>query len=33
MPMPIASMTGFGEAAGTAGGLAWRIEIRSVNGR
>ena len=31
--MPIASMTGFGEAAGTAGGLAWRIEIRSVNGR
>src|ERR1700761_3014035 len=29
----LASMTGFARAEGTAGGLAWAWELRSVNGR
>ncbi len=33
MPAPIASMTGFARTEGTANGIAWAWEIRSVNGR
>jgi len=33
MTVPLASMTGFAHAQGTAGGLAWTWELRSVNGR
>ena len=31
--MPLSSMTGFAESAGAQGGLAWRWEAKSVNGR
>jgi uncharacterized protein (TIGR00255 family) len=31
--MPLSSMTGFAESAGGQGGLAWRWEAKSVNGR
>jgi len=31
--MTIASMTGFGRAAGSSGATAWTVEIKSVNGR
>lgn len=31
--MAISSMTGFGRAQGTHGGLTWQIELKSVNGR
>ncbi|MGI4797971.1 MAG: YicC/YloC family endoribonuclease [Janthinobacterium lividum] len=31
--MSLASMTGFGRAEGSAGGIAWAWEMRSVNGR
>ena len=31
--MPLSSMTGFAESAGAQGGLAWRWEVKSVNGR
>src|SRR3954468_2889531 len=31
--MPLSSMTGFAESAGSQGGLAWRWEAKSVNGR
>lgn len=33
MPNVLASMTGFARTEGTAGGLAWAWELRSVNGR
>ena len=33
MNAPLASMTGFAHAQGTAGGLTWTWELRSVNGR
>jgi uncharacterized protein (TIGR00255 family) len=31
--MPLSSMTGFAESVGAQGGLAWRWEAKSVNGR
>jgi uncharacterized protein (TIGR00255 family) len=33
MPATLASMTGFARSAGSAGGLTWAWELRSVNGR
>ena len=33
MSTPLASMTGFARAEGSAAGLAWVWELRSVNGR